>query len=106
MNELQYSGAFVIQFRTGRDFKAGRIAGRIEHIASGRSGQFATAAGMLELFARLFDEAQSRESTTPSLSIEAGTSSAAAPVLPVAAERDSARSKDDNGQITQSEVRQ
>jgi hypothetical protein len=40
MNELQHVGAFVVQFRVGSDFNTGRISGRIEHIASGRAGQF------------------------------------------------------------------
>ena len=61
MNELQHVGAFVIQFRAGTDFSTGRVAGRVEHVASGRSGQFESAGALLELLARLLKEAQSLE---------------------------------------------
>lgn len=61
MNELQHGGAFVIQFRAGTDFGAGRVTGRVEHIASGRSGQFESAGAMLELMGRLLKQAQSLE---------------------------------------------
>ena len=47
MNGLQHAGAFVIQFREGTDFGAGRVAGRVEHIASGRSGRFDSAAALV-----------------------------------------------------------
>ena len=64
MNELQHVGAFVIQFRAGTDFGAGRVAGRVEHIASGRTGQFESAGALLDVLARLLKEAQSLESAT------------------------------------------
>jgi hypothetical protein len=44
-------GAFVIQFRAGTDFSTGRVAGRIEHIASGRFGHFRSATALLDLLA-------------------------------------------------------
>jgi hypothetical protein len=56
MHELQHGGAFVIQFRAGTDFGEGRVVGRIEHIASGRCGQFESAAALLELLARLLGD--------------------------------------------------
>jgi hypothetical protein len=56
MNELQHGGAFVIQFRAGTDFCEGRVVGRIEHIASGRCGQFESASALLELLARLLED--------------------------------------------------
>jgi hypothetical protein len=67
MNELQHVGAFVIQFRTGTDFTTGRIAGRAEHVASGRSGQFESVAAMVELIARLLkkDAATRSGATAP-----------------------------------------
>ena len=61
MNGLQHVGAFVIQFREGADFSAGRVEGRVEHIASGRSGRFDSAAALLELLARVLKGAQSPE---------------------------------------------
>jgi hypothetical protein len=56
MNELQHVGAFVIQFRAGTDFTTGRVAGRAEHVASGRSGQFESVVAMVDLIARLLKE--------------------------------------------------
>jgi len=58
MNELQHVGAFVIQFRAGTDFSAGQVTGRVEHIASGCSGQFESAGAMVDLLARLLEQAQ------------------------------------------------
>ena len=34
MKRLQHTGTFVIQFRSGTDLTTGRVAGRIEHVAS------------------------------------------------------------------------
>ena len=65
MNGLQHAGAFVIQFREGTDFGAGRVAGRIEHIASGRSGRFDSAAALLDLLATVLEDAQSPEPAPP-----------------------------------------
>jgi len=62
MNELQHAGAFVIQFRAGTDFGAGRVAGRVEHIASGRTGHFESPGALLDLLARLLKTAPSLES--------------------------------------------
>ena len=61
MNELQHGGAFVVQLRAGADFSAGRVAGRIEHIASGRSGQFESPAGLLHLLAVLLETSTRKE---------------------------------------------
>jgi hypothetical protein len=61
MNELQHVGAFVIQFRVGTDFSTGQVSGRIEHIASGRSGQFESAAALLDLLATFLKRAVSLE---------------------------------------------
>jgi hypothetical protein len=57
MNGFQHSGAFVVQFRAGSDFESGRIEGRVEHIASGESARFNSAAALLAIFARLITEA-------------------------------------------------
>jgi hypothetical protein len=40
MKEWQSDAAFVIQFRHGPDLKAGRVEGRIEHIASYKAARF------------------------------------------------------------------
>jgi hypothetical protein len=61
MNELQHVGAFVIQFRAGTDFSTGQVSGRIEHVASGRSGRFESAAALLDLLAAFLKRALSPE---------------------------------------------
>jgi hypothetical protein len=58
MKSLQHAGAFVLQFRAGSDFEAGRIEGRVEHIASGQTARFDSAAALLAILARLVKEAQ------------------------------------------------
>jgi hypothetical protein len=40
MEAWRYKGAFVIQFRTDSDIEAGRIIGRVEHVASSQSTRF------------------------------------------------------------------
>ena len=57
MNGLQHAGAFVIQFRAGTDFESGRVGGRLEHIASGRTACFESADQLLTLLARILREA-------------------------------------------------
>jgi hypothetical protein len=52
MDGLQRSGAFVVQFRTGSDFQAGRVEGRVEHIASGQTGCFHSTGELLALLDR------------------------------------------------------
>jgi hypothetical protein len=56
--DFQRVGAFVVQFRTATDFEVGRVAGRLEHIASGVTAHFESAAELLELFARLWKDVQ------------------------------------------------
>jgi hypothetical protein len=58
MNGLQHAGAFVLQFRAGSDFSAGRVTGRIEHIASGQTARFESIDELLATLARLLAEAQ------------------------------------------------
>jgi hypothetical protein len=57
-SEFQRAGAFVVQFRTATDFELGRVEGRLEHVASGVTAQFSSAAELLELFARLWKDVQ------------------------------------------------
>jgi hypothetical protein len=58
MNGLQHAGAFVLQFRAESDFESGRIEGRVEHIASGQTARFDSAAALLAILACLVKEAQ------------------------------------------------
>lgn len=40
MKEWQHKGAFVIQFQIETDIDAGRLKGRVEHVASSQSTHF------------------------------------------------------------------
>ena len=51
MNDFNHAGAFVVQFRTPTDFERGRVEGRVEHIASGRTARFASTRQLLETLA-------------------------------------------------------
>ena len=57
MNELNHTGAFVVQFQTGTDFEAGRVEGRVEHVASGLTASFTSTEELLEALARLLKAA-------------------------------------------------
>jgi hypothetical protein len=56
MDSLQHAGAFVVQFRTDTDFTIGRVAGRVEHVASGRTAHFQSAHELLSVFARVLND--------------------------------------------------
>jgi hypothetical protein len=58
MNPLQHAGAFVLQFRAGSDFDAGRVAGRVEHVASGQTERFESVEELLASLARMLKQAQ------------------------------------------------
>jgi hypothetical protein len=49
--DWSYSGAFVIQLGPGTDSEAGRIVGRVEHIASTRSARFESVDELLKFLA-------------------------------------------------------
>jgi len=57
-SDFQHTGAFVVQFRSATDFDLGRVEGRLEHVASGVTAHFESAAELLELFARLWKDVQ------------------------------------------------
>jgi hypothetical protein len=61
MNGLQHAGAFVLQFREETDFAAGRVTGRVEHVASGQTARFESVDELLATLARLLAEAQAGE---------------------------------------------
>ena len=52
VNESQ-SAAFVVQFREGTDIGAGRLVGRVEHIASYRAARFHSVDDLLAFMARV-----------------------------------------------------
>ena len=55
MKESQ-SAAFVVQFREGTDIGAGRLVGRVEHIASYRAARFHSVEDLLAFMARVLTE--------------------------------------------------
>lgn len=62
MNGLQHASAFVIQFRAGTDFEAGRVEGRVEHIASGRTARFESSGELVAFLAQVIKAFQSQQS--------------------------------------------
>ena len=40
MSGLQHANAFVVQFRSADEEATGALAGRVEHVASGRTATF------------------------------------------------------------------
>ena len=63
MEGWQSRAAFVIQFREGTDVEAGKVEGRIEHIASYRSTRFQSVDEMFTFITRVLNEI--RESDRP-----------------------------------------
>jgi hypothetical protein len=57
MTAFQHVGAFVVQFRADTNFSEGRVAGRVEHVASGQTAHFASARALLEAFERVLSQA-------------------------------------------------
>lgn len=61
--------AFVVQFRTDTDVAAGRMAGRVEHVVSGRSGHFSSLASLVAFIERVLREVNTerREGASPAV---------------------------------------
>ena len=58
MTSLLHAGAFVLQFRAGSDLEAGRVAGRVEHVASGQTERFESLEELLASLARMLKQAE------------------------------------------------
>ena len=56
MEGWQSKAAFVIQFRESTDVEAGRVEGKVEHIASYRSTRFHSAEELFAFIARVLAE--------------------------------------------------
>ena len=56
MKGWQSRAAFVIQFREGTDVPAGRLEGRVEHIASYRAARFHSIDELLAFIGRVLAE--------------------------------------------------
>ena len=57
----QYKAAFVVQFRPETEIEAGRVEGRVEHIASYEATRFDSLDELLHFFARVLTEVRSAE---------------------------------------------
>jgi hypothetical protein len=56
MDGWQSKAAFVVQFRETTDIRAGRVEGKVEHIASYRSARFHSVDELLAFIASVLDE--------------------------------------------------
>lgn len=56
-NDWPYTGAFVLQLGPGTDMAAGRLEGRVEHIASTRSARFGSLDELLSLLKEMLADA-------------------------------------------------
>jgi hypothetical protein len=56
MGGWQSRAAFVIQFREGTDIEAGRVEGKVEHIASFKASRFQSLDELLAFVARILAE--------------------------------------------------
>jgi len=56
MKAWQSNAAFVIQFREGTDLEAGRLEGKVEHIASYKAARFHSVDELIAFMARVLTE--------------------------------------------------
>jgi len=62
----RYTGAFVLQLGPGTDVRAGRLVGRVEHVASTRSARFRSLNELLAALAEFLNDAsRPREACLP-----------------------------------------
>jgi hypothetical protein len=69
-NRWPHTSAFVLQFPAGTDLEAGPFAGRIEHVASGRTAHFHTPEELRTFLAQVLAEVGAKDaegSQDPSL---------------------------------------
>ena len=57
----QSRAAFVIQFRESTDIEAGRVEGKVEHIASFKASRFQSLDELLAFVARILAEGKEKE---------------------------------------------
>lgn len=72
MNGLQPTSAFVVQFRAGGDIAADDLAGRVEHVASGRAANFESVQELPALLRRMWTECASEFAECCATKREAG----------------------------------
>lgn len=56
MEQWQSAGAFVVQFRPETDIPAGRLAGKVEHIASYKATRFNSIDELLAFIAAVLND--------------------------------------------------
>ena len=56
MEDWQSRAAFVVQFRPGTDISAGRLEGKVEHIASYEAARFHSLDELLAFIARVLSQ--------------------------------------------------
>ena len=56
MRTWQSNAAFVVQFREGTDLEAGRLEGKVEHIASYKAARFHSVDELITFMARVLTE--------------------------------------------------
>jgi len=56
MRTWQSNAAFVVQFREGTDLEAGRLEGKVEHIASYKAARFHSVDELIAFMARVLTE--------------------------------------------------
>lgn len=61
MKGLQYTKAFVIQFRDSTESRAGQLPGRVEHVASGRTATFQSVEELPQLLQKMLKSARADE---------------------------------------------
>ena len=61
MERSNYRFAFVIQFRPDTDIEAGRLAGKVEHIASYEATRFYSLEELLSFIAKMLGEVDNTE---------------------------------------------
>jgi len=61
MKGWQSRAAFVIQFRESTDIEAGRVEGKVEHIASFKASRFQSLDELLAFVARILAEDKEKE---------------------------------------------
>jgi hypothetical protein len=59
MRTWQSNAAFVVQFREGTDLEAGRLEGKVEHIASYKAARFHSVDELITFMARVLTEIRS-----------------------------------------------
>lgn len=58
MDRWQSNAAFVVQFRESTDIEAGRLEGKVEHIASYRAARFHSVEELLAFMSGVLSEAR------------------------------------------------